>query len=341
MRKIKFLLNLPFTFLSKYFEFNKLPFFYVFLMDYRCNSKCKTCGLWKSKNEPEIKSLDWFKIIDSIKDSPFWFTFTGGEPFLIKDFDKIVKYSILKNNPSMISFPTNGTLPEVIYKKTKSILESSYKTDIVINLSLDHLFEKHDELRGNDGNFEKLIETINLLKPLKRQYPNFYIGINTVISKYNINEIYTIYNYVKKLIKPDDHIFEVSQERFELNSKGQDFKGIKVKQFLKFLIKKDKKDLMRKKDLSFLKTYLRIKYYKSIFKKNKKMCNAGIMSAEIMPNADVIRCGINNRILGNLKDYNYNFKKLWKSKQARKLRSKQRRIKCNCDLVSVFYINQF
>ena len=58
-----------------------LPFSLVVSVSYRCNSRCKTCGVWRIPSE-ELTVDEWRKVFSHLGRAPFYLTFTGGEPFL-------------------------------------------------------------------------------------------------------------------------------------------------------------------------------------------------------------------------------------------------------------------
>ena len=79
-------------------------------------------------------------------------------------------------------FPTNGLLPELIKDRTEQILKQCPKSIIAVKLSMDGLSHEHDALRNSPGSFEKTLKTYHLLKGLPALYPNFELGINTVLT---------------------------------------------------------------------------------------------------------------------------------------------------------------
>jgi MoaA/NifB/PqqE/SkfB family radical SAM enzyme len=61
-----------------------LPFSIVISVSYRCNSKCKTCDVWRKPND-DMSLEEWDKTFAKIGKGPVYFTFTGGEPFMRPD----------------------------------------------------------------------------------------------------------------------------------------------------------------------------------------------------------------------------------------------------------------
>jgi hypothetical protein len=68
-------------------------------------------------------------------------------------------------------------------------------------------------------------------------------------------------------------------------------------------------------------------------------CFAGIMSAQISPDGDVWPCCIRADSMGKLRDYNYNFKRLWKGAQAHTVRKLIKTQTCTCPLANASYTN--
>jgi len=146
-------------------------------------------------------------------------TISGGEPFLRQDLPELVGslYDICQ--PAIINIPTNGLLCRQIPEKVARIVSSCTKADIIINLSVDDLGSRHDQIRGVEGNFDNVMETFHALKQL--HFRNLTIGIHTVISKFNVDRISQIHDYVTSL-SPDSYVAEIAEEREELGTIGAD-----------------------------------------------------------------------------------------------------------------------
>jgi MoaA/NifB/PqqE/SkfB family radical SAM enzyme len=314
-----------------------LPFSYVFLLSYKCNSRCRTCNLWKRSGRAELSTEDWLKVIASIGNSAAWVTLTGGEPFCHPDIDRIAAEVLKKSRPGVLCIPSNGSLPAVIEEKVRKILQVKGGYELIINLSLDDIGERHDELRGMPGGFAKLEETMQRLKTIKDK--RLKIGINTVISRHNIDRIFQIYQYVALKLRPDDYIFETAQERVELATSGEDFRMDKKRltSFLKFLVLESRGKLLSKRGMSFVKNSIRMQYYRHLLEPKKGACNAGILSCQIMPDGGVVSCGVRGEHIGRLEAMD--FPRLWRGAAAK--RAKFRRLRCSCQLANIFYINRF
>jgi len=161
--------------------------------------------------------MEYEKIFKHLGNSPYWITFSGGEPFLKKNLVDIVNICYDLCNPGVINIPSNGILTEKIVHNVQSIAEHCQKASIIINLSIDGIENEHDFIRGVEGNYIKVINTFYKLKNLNLK--NLYVGIHTVISTFNINNFVKIANTLINL-NPDQYITEIAEERIELLNIG-------------------------------------------------------------------------------------------------------------------------
>lgn len=320
-----------------------LPISLTISVTYSCNSRCKTCNVWKKKaNEFSVDEFD--KTFSSLGHNPFMFVMSGGEPFLRKDLTEICKSAYLRCKPSIITIPTNGLLYNKIPEMVSEIAKACPDTQIVINLSIDGIEGKHDEIRGIEGNFKKSMKTYEGIKAL--DIANLEFGIHTVISKFNVNEIANIYKYFCDLNgdKPIKYISEIAEERVELDTIGRNITPAyedysKAIDFLSSELKKENFS-----GISKLTQGLRLEYYqlvKSTLKEKRQIipCYAGFASAHISPDGDVWQCCIKADPLGNLRDAGYDFSKIWFSEKAELARKSTKEGKCYCPMANASYTN--
>jgi len=328
-----------------------LPFNYTFSISYRCNSRCKTCNIWKIqkkvKREDELTTEEWISIIRSLCDTPFWITLSGGEPMLRSDILELVEAINRYNKPAIINIPTNG-----LVKETASIIEDilreiNKKTLLVINFSLDGIGEENDSIRGIRGGWRRTVESYVSTKSLKEKYDNLVVGIHTVISRWNVKRIPQIASYLIEQFQPDQYITEIAEERYEMENfenkptpKAGDYARA-----IEFLITKIREEMKEGKwrGLARITEAFRIEYYRYVrdlyFKKNNGMKSfAGFATCQISPVGDVWECAVYASKMGNLRDFDYDFKKLWKSDKAWRVREIIRRGHA-CPLANECYVN--
>ncbi len=308
---------------------------------YSCNSRCATCNVY----EKQVKNFtldEYKKTFASLGRAPYWFTLSGGEPFLRKDISHIAKAAYDICQPGIINIPTNGSLYKVIPERVEEIVTYTRDTDIIINLSLDEIGEAHDKIRGFPGNWERAMKTYEALKELRR-YPNFTLGIHTVISKFNVKRFPEIYRELIKL-EPDSYITEIAEERVELGTMGSDITPslTEYAEAINFLIKEMRDSKVR--GVAKIAQSFRFEYYrlvKAYLARQTQVipCYAGITSVQISPDGDVWPCCIRADSMGNLRESAYDFRKVWNSPEAKKIRASIRNRECACPLANAGYTN--
>ncbi len=317
-----------------------LPFNYTISLTYRCNSRCLTCRVY-DKSSQELSLAKYEKIFQSWGTSPYWVTFSGGEPFLRRDIVEIAELLYRYSHPKIVNIPTNGLLSDLIPPTVERLAKRCPQSSIIINLSLDEIGEKHDEIRGVKGNYQKTLATYHALRRLK--LPNLTLGIHTVISRYNVNNFERIYSELMKL-EPDSYVTEIAEQRVELGTVGEAITPpvedyVRAIDFLSEQIR-----LRRFKGIARLTQALRLEYYrmvKKILQEQRRIlpCYAGLASVQIAPDGGVWPCCIKAESMGNLRDFNYDFKRLMGSKTARELQRQIYRRDCYCPLANAAYTN--
>jgi MoaA/NifB/PqqE/SkfB family radical SAM enzyme len=309
---------------------------------YSCNSRCKTCQVYQKS--PDRLSLDEFdRIFASLGQAPFWFTMSGGEPFLRQEIADICISAYKRCRPAIMNIPTNASLQNIIPDQVQRILEQCPDMELIVNVSLDEIGEKHDELRGFPHNFQRAMTSYRALKDLTDAYPNFTLGIHTVISRFNVDNIPYIYEQLQRLA-PDSYVTEIAEERVELNTIGDHIIPAldQYTQAIDFV-----SDQMKRHDFSGVSKItqsFRLEYYELVKKTLKYRtqvipCYAGIVSAQISPQGDVWPCCVRADVMGNLRENHYDFRNVWQSADAARIRKSIKQKECFCPLANVSYTN--
>jgi len=128
-----------------------------------CNLSCPFCLEGSKPGDNRIEQLTFpeaKRFVDEAMDLGVEkFSFTGGEPFIIRDIAKILDYA-LTHRPCLVL--TNGTKPLKV--RMPEVLPLRGKPHrLSFRISLDYPDpEKHDESRGK-GNFRMALETLGRL----------------------------------------------------------------------------------------------------------------------------------------------------------------------------------
>lgn len=318
-----------------------LPLNLTVSVTYRCNSRCLTCNVYDRKAD-EFTVDEFDRTFASLGRAPYWFTMSGGEPFLRRDLVDICESAWRHTHPAIINIPTNGILTDRIPAMVEDIAARCRGTKVIVNLSLDEIGERHDAIRGVPGNFEKALATYGALRSLKAD--NLTLGIHTVISVHNVERLPEIYRYITDKLAPDSFITEIAEERVELETIGS---GVTPKPgdyaaAVDFLTARLHEQEFR--GISRVTQSFRARYYglvKRFLEEHRQIipCYAGYASGQIAPDGDVWFCCIEAKSVGNLRDANYDFPSIWFGEDAQELRKRVRTGACSCPLANAAYTN--
>ncbi len=346
------------------------PILFNFSVTNECQSKCTICNIWKlykefpERRHQELQLWEIEKVFKSMK-PVFLLNICGGEPSLREDLDEICRLACKYIKPAVIHFPTNCLSPNKIKKTVSNILKKiPSNVHLTIKMSLDGIGKKHDEIRGVPGNFKKLLKTHDILVKLREKYPNLYVDAGTTISLKNLNNLKEINEYVNKNLKLDNFLHEIADTRAELfnvdieeGKLKNKFKGVmknlkvtpegkQYERVIKYLTKEVIKNMKNARKLSKITQALRLVYYKraaKVMKQGKRMvpCYAGISNAHLNPWGGLWICNVQafKKEMGTVRDFDYNFNRLWHSNHAYKIRKWVKSNQCHCPLVGQAFLD--
>ena len=154
-----------------------------------CNMNCEYCSVrnMHSKIRNGLSTEEYKKIIDKLVNiGVFQIGLTGGEPTTRKDLVELVKYVSDKNVACNLT--TNGYIvPEELIIK----LKEAGLTQVQISLD-SYKKEVHEKYRTK-GSFDRAMKTAKLFKKY-----GFIVGVDTVVSNNNINDIEEFMNFLEE-----------------------------------------------------------------------------------------------------------------------------------------------
>lgn len=336
------------------------PLNMIMFVTTRCNSRCKHCFFWKNLNKNEELKLEEIERISASLRKPLsTLILSGGEPFLRDDIAKVCKAFSKNNKTKRIVIPTNGFLTDRICEKVEEILKTC-NSKIAVQVSLDGLEKTHDEIRGIKGMFMNACKTIGRLKDLQKKYKNFYaLSVMTVISKRNFGEIEELSDYVRnglgcfqnfELVRGTNYLKDGKADKIfnDFNPKDvachpiQHSRLNELDKKLERIYRNEKKIKSLRDSISLQMSLERMHAYINISKNNKSpvKCLAGKLIGVIYTNGDVSLCELTNPI-GNLRKENFDFYKIWNSKEASQMREKIKNCSCthSCFIGPSIYCN--
>jgi len=333
-----------------------MPINLTFSVTNVCQSRCKTCSIWKlyrdqpAKRHDELTLEEIEKIFRSMGHI-YVFNVSGGEPFLRPDITEIIEAACRYLTPGVVHIPTNAIAQTRVVQKTREILEilrsHCSRTQLTIKPSLDHIESKHDEIRGVPGNFKKVLAVFDRLKEIQSDYPNFHVELGTVISRWNVDEVEGIAQYVTNL-GVDSYRNEIAEQRSEMFNTRDDItpNPEQYEKAIDLFVQQIRENMGNRKLFQRITNAFRLVYYSlaiRILKENRQVipCYAGISNVHMTPYGDIWACCTlgYDKPMGNLRDYDYNFQKLWNSAEAKRVRTYIRAGHCNCPMANQTYSN--
>jgi MoaA/NifB/PqqE/SkfB family radical SAM enzyme len=307
----------------------------------KCNSRCLTCNIWM-KREDELSLEEWDKVLRSLGRAPYWFTISGGEPLMYPHVVDLALLAYEHCRPGVINIPTNAILP-TIPERVERIAKSCPESQLIINLSLDGVGERHDYIRGIQGNFEKFEKRLGELLSLRKEIPNLTVGIHSVVSVFNVEHLDELIAYANQS-GVDQFITEIAEPRVELDTVGLPITPSPEayeKAIDKLIAYVDSKQF---RGMAKFTEALRIEYYKLVKRILDEQdqvidCYAGWVSAHIYADGTVWPCCVRADALGNLRQHNYDFREIWFGEKIREIRRSIAARECHCPLANASYTN--
>src|SRR5690349_11493698 len=176
----------------------------------RCNAFCKTCFYHEELNHPGDMTLDQIvKLSETMPQiTDLWLS--GGEPTLRKDVSEIIATFVRNNGVNRVIIPTNALIKSRVFEVVDRALQDNSNIDLYLNIALDGYGRTHDEIRGVPGNWEKALECIECLYPLKAKYTDrFRLNGNTVVCAENYTEMELLAEFMWKNYRLDGQYFNI------------------------------------------------------------------------------------------------------------------------------------
>lgn len=248
----------------------------------------------------------------------------GGEPFLRSDLAEILVSASEINHVANVYIPTNGQHTERTVTVLERTLSGAPEMRFHLNLSIDHTEEdKHDFIRGKSKAYKKMLQTVQSLKSLRNRYRNLVVHTLTTIMKENQEDIFEIYEELKRLVEPDGISFNYCRGN-PLDPKQTEIDPAIYERLLRQM-----EDDFVAGDLvgmtnntlgptnHILDQYVRRSIERTVMHERAQFsCVAGRLAGVIYSDGDVVECEVKKSKLGNLRTVNYDFQKLWFGPQA-------------------------
>lgn len=289
------------------------------IVTYRCPMRCQMCNIWQN---PTIKEKELtpkeLEVLPNVK----FINITGGEPFVREDLEEIVEVAFRKSPRVVIS--TSGWYEDRVIKLAKRF------PNIGIRISIEGLSRKNDELRGREGGFDKGLRILLRLREMGVKD----IGFGITVSNHNSEDMLSLYRLAKQLgLEFATAAFHNSYYFHKGDNKITN-KDEVCGNFEKLI----ELQLKEKHPKSWFRAYFNMGLINYIEGGRRMLpCEAGSANFFVEPYGDVYPCnGLEEKYwkesMGNIRT-TPDFKQIWESEQAERVRAKVRKCPKNCWMV--------
>jgi MoaA/NifB/PqqE/SkfB family radical SAM enzyme len=296
----------------------------------RCNAFCKTCFYHAELNHPGDMTFEQIAKVSKTMPPITDLWLSGGEPTLRRDVSQIIDTFVSNNGVKRVIIPTNGLIKTRVYEIVDLALERNPSIDLYLNIALDGYGKTHDQIRGVPGNWEKTLDCIEALYPLKQKYTDrFRLNVNTVVCAENYEEIEVLSEFMWANYKLDGQYFNIVR--------GETLVGDQIKQVppevLPAMYQQVSKLTKRYGDRMFADDEASKRFVKNVayvgaitthyrtqhanFQKPTPWafpCTAGETTSVIDYNGDVRACELREKF-ATLSDFDFDFNALWSASE--------------------------
>ncbi|MBI1911582.1 MAG: radical SAM protein [Deltaproteobacteria bacterium] len=233
--KARLLYKSAYWHLSHYLVGRDFPLAATFQLTNKCNLRCIMCNIPNNPNQGVLPLNVFSLIVRELSSLGCCFvSLSGGEVLTIQNFFEYLNFA--KANIPSVNMVTNGILLEAEAAKEigKTCVDS-------VSVSLDGMETTHERIRNLKGAFSK---TVNAIENLKRFAHEVKVVVNTVITPWNIDELYELTNFVERLgvthkFQPlNEHPFFDGQTRQYSIEKEKKFVRAEIEELICFLLRK-------------------------------------------------------------------------------------------------------
>jgi len=296
-----------------------LPVDAVIAVTYRCDSRCNMCNIWQLPPGREMTPDQYRVLPETLRDV----NVTGGEPFLRDDLVDVVAEVNERCKSPRIVISTNGFQHRRIMHAAPDLLKIGRNVGIAV--SLDGIGEMHDRIRGIEGGFDRVIETLTQLRKLG--YRNVRVAFTA--QRENVRHLGAVYDLSRQFGFQFTTSVAQNSEFYFSTDENQQVEPERLGADLTYVMRKELLSLSPKR-------WLRAYFYAGVIEYNRLgrrvlQCRAGRDSFFMDPEGNVFPCLTLERPMGNLLEAS--FEQIWSGSAAETARTAVDRCAMPCWMI--------
>ncbi len=305
-----------------------------------CDLRCTHCFFTEELDDAprkklQMKTREIERISETLGGNLGVLILAGGEPFTRKDLPEIVRAFYNNNHLESVYITSNGQIQQRIFPDVVRMLQECPRLNVTLALGIDGLKEEHDRIRQKNGSWDTVIDTARRLQAIKAEYPRLDVQTCTCFMNSNQDTIFDWYDYLKNELKPDKVNFNYIRPP-AARQKELDIDSARYARLADRIAEDSRSGAIKNHyagDSGFFKAALDVHMHGVIARTQETQraqltCYAGTAGGVIYDDGAVSSCEILPPV-GNLRDFDWNFQKLWFS-PAMEVRRKQAADGCFC-----------
>jgi MoaA/NifB/PqqE/SkfB family radical SAM enzyme len=291
------------------------------IVTFRCNLKCVGCGSWKVREHQDLSTDEWLDVFGQLRSLDL-VKILGGEPFVRKDIVQLLDGVRTTIDPYVLQLTTNGMLTKQVVAAVKAIGWPGLQ----LRISVDGLKKTHDKIRGVDGSHDRVEETCRRVAELKPRL-GFKFGINFALTDDSMDEIDEMVAFADSL--GADLIPGVNVDPFLVGTVPPEVRQQKVILLedtdRALAVLRDRRVGLRRQlpgvDHLLSRFIVRHTFGQELEQKVVRFpCRELRDLLYMLPNGDVVRCGLDHEPIGNVR--RSRFDDIWFGSHIKKYRQK-------------------
>ncbi|MED5370670.1 MAG: radical SAM protein [Myxococcota bacterium] len=272
------------------------------IVTFKCNLKCLGCGSWKVRDHDDLTTEQWLATFEQLRSLDV-VKILGGEPMVRKDLAQLLTGVREIIDPYVLQLTTNGMMTE----RTLEVIHAVAWPGLQLRISVDGTEPTHDRMRGVVGSWAKVNETVQAVSKLQDRY-GFKFGINFAVTDESFQDFDAMVDYAAAA--GADLIPGVNVDPFLVGTVPPE---IRMQQVIMLqdpaaaLARLEDHRVGTKRELPVVDHLISRFLTKRTFehqierKQHQFVCRELRDLLYLLPNGDVVRCGMDHEPIGNVK----------------------------------------
>ncbi len=295
-----------------------------------CDMRCVHCFFTEElddapRKKRQMTTRELERISETLGANLGILVLAGGEPFTRRDLPEIARAFHENNRLETVYLMSNGQIQHRVLPDVERMLDECPGLTVTVALGIDGLETEHDAIRRKPGSWARAIDTARKLQDIQSGCPRLKVETCTCLMRSNQDTIFEWYEFLKHDLKPDrtkfNYIRPPSPVPEELDVDLDAYRALTDR-----IAEDAARPAPGNGDARFLQAAVDRAMHELIARtalegRPQLRCFAGDAGGVIYDDGTVSSCEILSPV-GNLRDYDWNFARLWYSPEMNRRRER-------------------